>query len=341
MRLRPFCRSDSSELVGLLNDLDRETYEFIPWTQEHLLEELGQAKSAVLAVDKQDRIAGLAYLRQEWWSETIGLYLQPGPEQEGTGHALLAAIEPGTKTGRLTILIDPREQGLLALFAARGYAIESTSYHMIADRDHPQPTPCVAEGYRIRSIRADEEEQLIDLTRDAYNLERLEPGVLARWRAEDPVFDMNCVQVAEHEGSLVAVVVGCSDLEYNRHYHARRAYLGPAATLPHHRGKGLGKALTAQVMKILHGLGMDTACLYTWETNRPALATIRDLGFRVGHEWKVLRRSLPTMRDTVNAGQDMVSDQQTADAPVTISSLVNSDRQKQSHDALAQHQERI
>jgi GNAT superfamily N-acetyltransferase len=341
MKLRPYCQTDVPELLDLLNGLDSETYEFIPWTEEHLLTELGQTKPAVLAVDKHDRIAGLAYLRQEWWSETIGLYLQPGPEQEGTGHALLAAIEPGTKTGRLTILIDPREQGLLALFAARGYKIESTSYHMIADLDQQRPTPSIAAGYRIRSIRADEEEQLIDLTRDAYSLDRLEPGVLARWRAEDPVFDMNCVQVAEHEGSLVAVVVGCSDLEYNRHYHARRGYLGPAATLPSHRAKGLSKALTARVMNILRDLGMDAACLYTWETNRPALELTRELGFRVGHEWKVLRRSLPAMRDTVNAGQDMVSDQQTADAPVTISSLVDSDRQKQSHDALAQHQERI
>lgn len=292
MRLRPFSRSDSLELAGLLNDLDSETYEFIPWTEEHLLGELGQANSAVLAVDKHDRIAGLAYLRQEWWSETIGLYLRPGPEQEQTGHALLEAVEPGTKTGRLTILIDPREQRLLTLFAARGFVIESTSYHMIAELDQPHTTPNIAEGYRIRSIRADEEEQLIDLTRDAYHLERLQSGILDRWRAEDPIFGMDCVQVAEYEGSLAAAVVGRSDLEYNRHYHARRGYLGPAATLPAHRGKRLGGALTARAMNVLSERGMSTVCLHTWETNKPALGAIRDLGFRVGHEWKVLRKTL-------------------------------------------------
>jgi ribosomal protein S18 acetylase RimI-like enzyme len=292
MKLRPYCDSDKPELVGLLNEVDRETYDFVPRTEDTVQEELEGASSITLAVDQQDRIAGLAYLRQEWWSETIGLYLQPGPEQEVTGHALLHTVEQGTKTGRLTILIDPGEQGLLALFAARGYTTESTSYHMIADLDRPRPVPPVAEGYLTRSLRPEEENQLIRLANDAYHLERLGPGILDRWSVEDPIFDMDCVRVAEYGGSLAAVVVGRSDLKYNKHYRAHRGYLGPAATLPAHRGKGLGKVLTAQAMNLLHERGMETVCLHTWETNKPALGAIRDLGFRVGHQWKVLRKVL-------------------------------------------------
>ena len=292
VRLRPYCGDDKPELVALLNQIDRDTYEFIPWIEETVQQELEGASSIGLAVDERDRIVGLAYLRQEWWSELIEVWAQPGPKHELISNLLLDAIEGHTQTGRLTILIDPSERRLLALFAARGYTTESTSCHMIADLDRPRPVPPVAEGYLVRSLRPDQETQLIRLANDAYRLERLRAGILARWIREDPAFSLDCVRVAEYGGSLVAVVVGRSDLEYNRNYHTYRGYLGPAATLPAHRGKGLGKILTAQAMNLLHERGMETVCLHTWETNRPALGAIRDLGFRVGHQWKVLRKTL-------------------------------------------------
>lgn len=292
MRLRPYCESDIPELVSLLNEVDAGTYEFIPRTEEDLQAELEGAGSIMLAADGQDRIVGFAYLREEWWSETVALCAQPGPEQQDIWELLLAVIERGTQTGRLTILIDTLDQGLLTFFTARGYATESTSYHMMATLNGPLPLPQVPEGYLVRRLRPDEEEQLIRLANDAYHLERLRPGILARWTTEDPVFSMDCVKVAEYEGELVAVVVARSDREYNRHYHANRGYLGPAATLPSHRGKGLSKALTAQAMNVLHELGMQTVCLHTWQTNRPALGVTTDLGFRVGHEWRVLRKTL-------------------------------------------------
>jgi ribosomal protein S18 acetylase RimI-like enzyme len=40
-----------------------------------------------------------------------------------------------------------------------------------------------------------------------------------------------------------------------------------AATLPEHRGKGLGKALTAQAMNFLREQGLETVSLYTWSGN--------------------------------------------------------------------------
>jgi len=292
MKLRPYFESDIPGLVSLLNEVDVGTYEFIPWTEQDLQAELEGAGSIMLAVDGQDRIAGLAYLREEWWSETVALRAQPGREQENTWELLLTVIERGTQTGRLTILIDTLDQGLLSFLGARGYATDSTSYHMITTLNEPHPLPPVPEGYLIRSLRPDEEEQLIRLANDAYHLERLRPGILARWTAEDSVFSMHCVKVAEYEGELVAAVVARSDREYNKHYHANRGYLGPAATLPSHRGKGLSKALTARAMNVLHELGMQTVCLHTWQTNRPALEVTGDLGFRPEHEWKVLRKTL-------------------------------------------------
>ena len=293
MKLRPYCENDLPQLVSLLNEAYREEYEFIPYTDESLQAELKVASSVLLATEEQDEIVGLAYLRQDWYGETVTLCARPGPKDEEIEDILLSAIEPENKTGHVTTAIDPLEQERIAFFSARGYLLQSSLYQMVADVDRLQTPPQVPEGYIIRSLRLDEEERLIRLANAAYNGERLRPGALAKWKAQDPDFSIDWVQVAEYEGELVAAVRGCSDREYNERYHANRGYLGPAATLRPHRGKGLSRALTARAMDLLHGHGMKTVCLYTWEGNPAALELIRHLDFRLGHEWKILGKTLP------------------------------------------------
>jgi GNAT superfamily N-acetyltransferase len=292
MKLRPYCENDLPQLVSLLNEAYRAEYEFIPYTHESLQAELKVASSVLLATGEQDGIVGLAYLRQDWYGETVTLCARPGPKQEEIEDILLSTIEPENKTGHVTTAIDPLEQERIAFFNARGYRPESSLYQMIAELD-PLPTPPhVPEGYVIRSLKPDEEERLIRLANAAYDGERLRPGVLAKWKARDPDFSTDWVQVVEYEGELVAAVRGCSDREYNERYQANRGYLGPAATLRPHRGKGLSKALTARAMNFLHEHGMKTVCLYTWGGNPAALELIKHLDFRLGHEWKILGKAL-------------------------------------------------
>jgi ribosomal protein S18 acetylase RimI-like enzyme len=88
----------------------------------------------------------------------------------------------------------------------------------------------------------------------------------------------------------VAAVVARSDREYNEYFHANRGYLGPAATLPGYRAKGLSQTLTAQAMNFLRERGMRTVCLHTWERNQPAVRLTKNLGFRVVHEWRILAK---------------------------------------------------
>lgn len=292
MKLRPYCDNDLPEVVSLLNEAYREEYEFIPNTNESLQAELKVASSVLLSTDERDQITGLAYVRQDWYGETVTVSARPGSKKEEIEDMLLSAIEPENKTGKLSTSIDPHEQERIAFFSARGYQIESSLYQLVRGLDQPPPPPHLLEGYIVRSLRPDEEEALIEMANAAYNSERLRPGVLAKWTGQDPDFRIRWVQVAEYEGQLVAMVRGCSDREYNEHYNARRGYLGPAATLPAHRGKGLSKALTVRAMNTLREHGMQTVCLYTWKGNPAALELTGDLGFRLGHEWKILRKTL-------------------------------------------------
>jgi ribosomal protein S18 acetylase RimI-like enzyme len=295
MKLRPYCDQDLQEVVSLLNEVNRHSYEFIPNTEQAVQARLTGASSVLLATDQQDQILGLAYLRQDWYGETISLSVRPGPGRDELAGLFLDTLEPQNKTGDVSTSVDTGDDARFAFFTARGYSPESSLYQMLADLEQPLPMPPPPDGYVTRTLRPDEEQALIRLANAAYDGDRLTPGILERWRVDDPIFDVDLVHLAEYEGELVALVAGRSDRDYNRHYNARRGYLGPAGTLPAHRGKGLSKVLTSRAMHSLRERGMQTACLHTWEGNRPAVTLTRELGFRVGHEYRILHKILPRL----------------------------------------------
>lgn len=291
MKIRPYRETDIPEITGLVNDVLRGSHEFIPRAEEEMRERLAGASCVLLARDEEEHIAGLAYLRQDWYGETLTLSILPGCNQDEIAGLLLPIIEPQNKTGTVSTGADPGDQATLALFNSRGYTRESSLCQLIARLDYPRALPQVGAGYIVRSLRPDEEDELVRLANAAYQGERLRPGILARWKEGDPAFDADMVQVAEYDGQLVALVAARSDGAFNRHYHAKRGYLGPAGTLPAHQGNNLSKALTARAMNVLRERGMQTACLHTWDRNSPAVAVAISLGFRVEHEFLILQRT--------------------------------------------------
>lgn len=290
MKIRPYRETDIPELTGLINEALRGSHEFIPRREEDIQERLAGASCVLLATDEEEHIAGLAYLRQDWYGETLALNIRPGYSQDEIAGLLLPIIEPQNKTGTVNTGIELEDRARLALFNARGYTRESSLCQLIARLDYPRALPEVADGYIVRSLRPDEEEAFIALANAAYQGERLRPGILARWKEGDPEFDSDLIQVAEYEGHLVALVAARSDGAFNTQYHARRGYLGPAGTLWAHRGRNLSKALTARAMNMLSDRGMETACLHTWDRNISAMAIARSLGFRVEHEFVIFHR---------------------------------------------------
>jgi len=289
LKLRPYQKADLPKLVELFNKTYRGSYEFIPYTEEKLQTELKEASSILVGADEQGRIRGLGLLRREWHGEEIQLCAQPG--QQKIEEQLLSAIESQAQSSEITTVVDNEDRERFEFYAARCYKPEGSLYQMVAELDRLRPVP-VLQGYLLRSLRPNEEEELIKLVNAAYEGERLRPGALARWHSEDLAFSAAWVQVAEHKNRLVAAVVARCDREFNQHYHAKRGYLGPAATLPAHQGKGLGKVLTAQAMNFLREHGLERASLYTWSGNVAALKVLKSLGFRVSHEWQILTKSI-------------------------------------------------
>lgn len=292
MRLQPYRRKVLPKVLSLLNEAEAGSHEFIPYGEESLQAELKGASSVLLATDDQDRITGLAYLGRQWYGETVTLHVRPGPGQWEAAHLLLPALEPRNQTSELSTSVDAFDHERLAFFLERGYRSDSSLYQMTADLDRRRRRRRLPAGCTIGSLKTDEEEALIQLANTAYAGERLRPGILAQWQAQDPNFSRDWVHVARCDGQLVASVVARSDREYNEYFRANRGYLGPAATLPSYRGKGLSQALTARAMNFLRERGMRTVCLYTWEGNQPAVRLTTNLGFRVAHEWEILSKGV-------------------------------------------------
>ena len=290
MRLQPYRKKVLPKVLSLLNEAEAGSHEFIPYGEESLRAELKGASSVLLATDDQDRITGFAYLSRQWYGETVTLHVRPGPGQWEAGDLLLSALEPRNQTDELSTEVETFDHDRLGFFLERGYRSDTSLYQMTADLDHRRRRRRLPAGCTIGSLKKDEEEALIQLSNTAYAGERLRPGILARWQAEGPDFGTDWVQVARCDGQLVASFVARSDREYNEYFHANRGYLGPAATLPNYRGKGLSQALTARAMNFLRERGMRKVSLYTWEGNQPAVTLTTNLGFRVAHEWKIFSK---------------------------------------------------
>jgi len=292
MRLQPYNKRMLPKVVNLVNEAEAGSYEFVPYSEEGIQAEMKESSSVLLAADDQGRITGVGYLGRRWYGETITLHVRPGSRRWEAGDLLLSALEPRTKADELSTKVDEADGKWLTFYLERGYRTESSLYQMIADLDRRRRRRRLPEGCVIGVLEADEEEALVQLANTAYAGERLQAGILAQWQAQDPNFSTDWVQVARCEGQLVAAVGARSDREYNEYYHANRGYLGPAATLPSYRDKGLGEALTAQAMNFLRERGMRTVCLHTWQRNQPAVRLTTHLGFRVVHEWRILDKTV-------------------------------------------------
>ena len=175
---------------------------------------------------------------------------------------------------------------------SRGYVLEPGLQEMSANLEGLKPIPEVAEGFKLRSLRSDEEEKLVVVMNAGFGWQRLKLGDLEAWKCDDPPFNEDWVQVAEAGERIASAVVARPDTEYVKYLNLKRGHLGPAATLPEFRNKHLASALTVRAMNFLFEKGMDSVRLGTSEQNVSSIALLRSLGFRVDIVRKILRKDL-------------------------------------------------
>jgi ribosomal protein S18 acetylase RimI-like enzyme len=243
--------------------------------------------------EENGRVLGLIGTRLEEHSEEDIFWLAAyeGDNREIVENMLVNEVEKNAKGDTISTMIDegsPR----IGDWIDRGYVLQAGFQRMSAKLNGLKPNPAVAEGIRLRSLRPDEEEKLVEVVNTGFGWRRLELGCLEAWKSDDPPFSEDWVQIAETDGRIVSAVVARPDTNYVKYLHLKRGHLGPAATLLEFRNKHLASALTARAMNFLFEKGMESVRLGTSEQNVSSIALLRSLGFQVDIVRKVMRKKL-------------------------------------------------
>jgi ribosomal protein S18 acetylase RimI-like enzyme len=291
VQITKFAKKHLPVIVSLLNDEYRDSDEFVPFDEERVQSEIRSRRLRFLIAEENGKVLGLIGTHSHENSEEHVTWLaaSKGHDQKAIENMLVNAAEKNGKASAVLIMID-EGSSKIADWTKRGYVLEPGFQRMSAKLDGLRPIPKVDEDTKLRSLRADEEEQFVEAVNRGFGWERLQRGDFEAWKAEDPPFTEEWVQIAEVKGRIVSTVVAKPDTDAMKYMHLNRGYLGPAATLPEFRNKHLASALTARAMNFLYKKGMDSVILGTSEQNVSSIALLRSLGFQVENVRKILRK---------------------------------------------------
>ena len=293
VQITEFAKKHLPAIVSLLNDEYIDDDEFFPFDEERVQSEIRNRRLRLLVAEENGEVLGLigAHSHENSEEHVTWLAASKGQNQKAIEKMLVDALEKNAEISAVLIMIDegnPR----IADWALRGYTLQPGFQRMFAKLDGLRPIPKVGEDIKLRSLRADEEEQFVEAVNRGFGWKRLQRGDLENWKIEDPPFTEEWVQIAEVNGRIVSTVGAKPDTDAMKHLHLNRGYLGPAATLPEFRNKHLASALTTRAMNFLFEKGMNSVILGTSEQNVSSIALLRGLGFQVENVRKILRKEL-------------------------------------------------
>jgi ribosomal protein S18 acetylase RimI-like enzyme len=280
-------------VVRLLNEEYKDSFEFIPYSEERVLSQIQRRGIRILVAEENGNPLGLVgtHLEEHGEENITWLVAREGPNRRIIENRLLDEIEKNAKGDTITTTIDEGNPRIKD-WTNRGYTVNPGWLRMSARLDGLKPISKVAQSMKLRTLGLNEEEKLVEVINIAFGWQRLERGDLEKWKSMDPPFSEDWVQIAETDKKIVSAVVAKPDTEYLKYLHLKRGYLGPAATLPEFRNMGLASALTAQAMNLLFKKGMNSVRLGTSEQNASSITLLRSLGFHVDVVRKIMRKNL-------------------------------------------------
>jgi ribosomal protein S18 acetylase RimI-like enzyme len=292
VQIRSFTDKDMSSLLRLLNETYKDSYEFTPITDENIHFQIRERGAKFLIAEENNEICGVAAYRDGFWGEEIRwLAALENEERRLVEDLLVGEAERFVKRGKVFTTVDEGTP-TTSEWIERGYKAEGGLYQMTVRMKETISLPRVSEDAVFRSLKPEEEKELVEAVNKGFGWERLKLGAIQEWKNDFPPFTEEWVQVAELEGRIVSVVVAKPDTYYNRLFSANRGYLGPAATIPECRSKNLASGLTCRAMNFLFQKGYNPIVLHTQEQNIPSATLLRKLGFRTGHHWKFMRKHI-------------------------------------------------
>ncbi len=289
--IREFTHNDLPNVVKLINEDGKGSYEFHPYDEDRLGLWIQGGKLKILIAEENGHICGSAAYDDGYWGEEIQWLITPEQRNRKLAEeTLLKEVEKFVKRGTAFTAVDAGSTKITN-WMHYGYRLEGGLYHMTAVLNSIKPLVPIPDGIVLRSLKRDEEKELVESVNVGFCTERLKIGDLDKWKNESPPFSEDWVQVAEANSKIVSVVVAKPDAWFNKSFNARRGYLGPASTISEYRGKNLASALTVLAMNFLFERGMDSVALYTSEQNVASIGLLQKIGFKTGHHWRFMRKN--------------------------------------------------
>jgi ribosomal protein S18 acetylase RimI-like enzyme len=254
-RIRHLGDADISALVRSLNEALRNSYEFIPYTDQRLRTWILEGRLKIFIAEESGHIIGSAAYNDGHWGEEVEWLVVPESLNRGILEKLLVEeVEKFVKKATVFTSVDA-ESPTINDWIKRNYSVEGGLYHMVAGLDGLKPLPRVPENIILRNLNRNEEKELVEAVNAGFGWERLKMGIVQTWETENPPFSEEWVHVADFNNKIVSVVVSKPDTRHNESFDGKRGYLGPATTLAEFRGKNLASALTVRAMNLLFEKG--------------------------------------------------------------------------------------
>jgi ribosomal protein S18 acetylase RimI-like enzyme len=293
LQIRDFTSNDLSALVGLLNEVRRGSFEFVPLTNEEVNSRIQEEKPRILMAERDGETVGTVTYNDGHWGEEIRwLAVRGQADRKIIEDTLVEEAEGLVQKGFVFASVEA-ESPRTEEWIQRGYALNGGLYQMVARLDSLRPLPTVPPDFHVRSMKPREEKEVVAAVNAVFGWERLKLDFVEKGKIDSPPFDEEWVQVAYFDDKVASAVVAWPAVKFNAYFGARRGYLGPAVTVLEYRSKKLASALTVRAMNLLFEKGFDQVVLHTNELNAPSVTLLKNVGFEISYHIKFMQKSLP------------------------------------------------
>jgi len=264
VKVRPYSSRDLEDMMRIFSQYERSA--FLKPLQGRTFKIPDRARRVLVAIS-DGKITGFITVGETWFCKNF-IFHHYALDTESLDALLEKVLEEGLCCS------ERYSSPMYRYYTGKGFKTARKWLFMTRPATPIESSP--PPGYGFSHLMPGEVEQFVEAVNKAYGGRRLNVTCIAKWKAEDPGFDEEMIHVARHQGVIVSAAV----LRRKRFNDSIIGYLGPIATVPEHRRRGLASHLTAMSAETAMKLNLKVLGLHVEEDN-PAVKIYEKLGFKV------------------------------------------------------------
>ena len=175
------------------------------------------------------------------------------------------------------------EEPLHKIFLNEGWKKNGFLYIMVCKLPPPKLNLKLPEGYKLRQMRCDEDQKIVEVINKAYRHTRMKGSLIENMKKKYSDWSCDLCWLIEKDGEIASVVVSRPRQEFIDRYGIKRGYIGPVGTVPAHTKKGLATYLVYHVLKEYEKMGFEEVSLWVFSSTPNAIEIYKKTGFEIVH----------------------------------------------------------